>query len=73
MPSEMDYFNVPQWVSKYQKGQMKTIYRGKFLLHPNNMNREDGFSLSWAWKPLIRDLREWRQSHTEVSVPSNGP
>jgi hypothetical protein len=29
-------------------------------LHPDNMDREDGFSLSQAWKPLIRDLKEWR-------------
>jgi hypothetical protein len=32
------------------------------------MNREDGFFPSQAWKPLIRDLKEWRQSHDEVSA-----
>jgi hypothetical protein len=32
-----------------------------------NMNRKDGFSLSRAWKPLIRDLKERRQSLTEES------
>jgi hypothetical protein len=26
-------------------------------LQLNNINREDGFSLSTSWKPLIRDLR----------------
>jgi hypothetical protein len=28
-------------------------------LHPNNINRENGFSLSRSWKPLIHDL--WEQ------------
>jgi hypothetical protein len=42
-------------------------------LHPDNMNREDSFSVSWAWMPLICDLREWRLSHIEVSTPSSGP
>jgi uncharacterized protein YqjF (DUF2071 family) len=27
-------------------------------LHPDNMNREDSFSLSQAWKPVIHDLTE---------------
>jgi hypothetical protein len=42
-------------------------------LHPDNMNREDGFSLSQAWKPLIRDPKEWRQSLTKESTSSHGP
>jgi hypothetical protein len=42
-------------------------------LQPHNMNKEDGFSVSRAWKHLIHDLKEWRPSHTEVSALSNGP
>jgi hypothetical protein len=42
-------------------------------LQPNNTNKENSFFLSQAWKPLIHDLKEQRQSHTEVSAPSNGP
>jgi hypothetical protein len=42
-------------------------------LHPNNMNREDGFSLSQAWKPLIRDLKKRRQSLTKESPHPMGP
>jgi hypothetical protein len=30
-------------------------------LHPNNMNREDGFCLGKSWKPLIRSLRDRRK------------
>jgi hypothetical protein len=37
------------------------------------MNREDGFSLSRAWKPLIRDLKERTLSLTEESPHPMGP
>jgi hypothetical protein len=30
-------------------------------LHPNNMNREDGFCLSKSWKPLIDSLKDRRK------------
>jgi hypothetical protein len=30
-------------------------------LHPNNMNREDGFCLSKSWKPLIYSLKDHRK------------
>jgi hypothetical protein len=32
-------------------------------LHPNNMNREDGFCLSKSWKPLICSLKDCRKPH----------
>jgi MarR-like DNA-binding transcriptional regulator SgrR of sgrS sRNA len=55
--------------------QMDQIMREvtEIELHPNNMDREDSFSLSWAWKPLIHDLKEWRQSHAKVGASSGGP
>jgi hypothetical protein len=39
-------------------GHMDHIVREatEFELHPNNMNREDGSSLSKSWKPLSRFL-----------------
>jgi hypothetical protein len=30
-------------------------------LHPNNMNREDGFRLSRSWKPYIHSLKGYRK------------
>jgi hypothetical protein len=27
-------------------------------LHPDNMNKEEGFSLSQSWKPLLQALEE---------------
>jgi hypothetical protein len=45
-------------------------------LHPDNMNREDGFPLSQAWKPFIHDLKGRRRSLTKESphsiVPEKG-
>jgi hypothetical protein len=42
-------------------------------IHPDNMNRKDGFSLSQTWKPLNHDLTKWRQSLIKESTPSHGP
>jgi hypothetical protein len=39
-------------------------------LHPKNMNRKDGLTLSGSWKPLIRLLRESRRSTSSGDLPA---
>jgi hypothetical protein len=47
-----------QWVRK-QDGMEHIIKEAtESELHPNNMNRDEGFSLRKSWKPLLQTIKE---------------
>jgi hypothetical protein len=44
----------------------ETHYLGSDVeLHSNNMEREEGFSQSKSWKPLVQTLKEWKKTLSE--------
>jgi hypothetical protein len=52
-----------------QQTQIYGLYHretAEIELHPNNINKEDGFCLSKAWKPLIFFLKNCRNSLSQV-------